>query len=311
METDIRIARVPDGQIDFDDDTYSLSPAIEDTISPALLESIKRVGILHPPILKEYDVRSFKVVAGRQRLRAAYEILAMSTVPCVIIPQHIPEHVVLAYGLEEILTQRHPTPVEKAIFLRKALQWLEEKDVAEQFLPLLGLKPHPYHIQHYLKLIRLEDPIILALHEGWLDESVTRELIILPFPDRMALFDLIDVLRLSVSNQKKLVLICRELAMRSNTSILAVLSDPALREIIHHPQANVPQKAANLMNWLQNLRSPRLVQAELEFREFITGLKLPSNITVTPTQSFEKDELIVSITLQDRENLETFLEKFL
>jgi len=138
---------------------------------------------------------------------------------------------------------------------------------------------------------------------------VALELGKLDFGDRMALFEVINLLHLSVGNQKKLTISSRELAVRTNSSIRQVLSDPEAEAVLNHPEANLPQKAANLMAWINKKRFPRLSEAEQEFRRFTGKLQLPKGVDLSPAPSFEKDELTLTITIQDQDKLQKLWPK--
>lgn len=210
----------------------------------------------------------------------------------------------LSIAIEDTLLNRTLTVMEKAIFFQKALQHSSEQEIAEKFLPTMGLSPSIYHIQNLLPLLKLEEPLAISLHQGFLNEAVARALVTMPFTDRMVLFEFMELLHLSISNQKKLTDICRELAKRDNTTIFAILAAPEIQEIINHPEANPPQKAANLLALLTRKRLPRLTEAEEKFRKFQNSLNLPKNVELSHAQSFERDAVTVSITFYNQEELQ-------
>ena len=306
MTVEPRIIKVPQGQIDFQDDTFQLSPELHPKLNNTTRESIKRVGILTPPILKELEPRFFQIVTGYKRLDFVFHELGNHACWCLALPAETPVDVTLTYALEAICQHRQPTPVEKAHFFNKILVSIDEKEAAHRFLPYFSLRPNPAHIHAALKLLQLEEPLLMALHAGFLDENTANFLAGLPFTDRMALFELIDYLNLSISNQRKLVQTCNELAKRANSSILSVLSTTDIKEIISHTQANPPQKTAKLMMHLQELQLPRLSQSEREFRQFAHSMNLNKGVTVQHSPAFEKDEVTISIQLPDRDKLTNF-----
>jgi ParB family chromosome partitioning protein len=305
MSIDSRIVKVPATQINFDDKTYALRPDKYDDVSITILESVKRAGILRPPILKEESSRSFQIVDGWKRLHAVFNVLKSDACHCIVLPAQSTESEVLAFGLESILIDRDPTPVEKAIFFQKIVQCMELEEAANRFLPLFNLQTNTYHIKNLLRLLQLEEPLLLALHEGFLNEAAAKELVDLPFPDRMALFEIIDFLSLSTSNQKKIIQLCKELANRTENTVLGILSDAEIRDTILHPQSNNPQKTAKIMAILAEKRNPRLTAAEKGFRQFVGKLDLGKDAQVAHSPSFEKNEVSLSISFPTQNALET------
>lgn len=306
----MHISRVNISHIDFSDDSFSLVPPfITRQVPAALVASVSRCGILHPPVVREKSASSFTIVAGRQRLLAAIEAFGATSCDCHKLTEKTEAIDVLAICLEEALLSGPLTPVERAVFFNKALALAEEQEVAARFLPLLGLTPSPYHLQRDLKLLDLEEPLVIAIHQGMLDDKVAFELGKLSFSDRLALFEVISTLQLSVGNQKKLAVSCRELAERHQTTISALLHSQAVDDIINHTEANAPQKTAKLMRWLGCERFPRLSQAEKEFQHFIAGLALPDQARLEHSLSFEKDELIFTLSCANRQEFLAIWQK--
>ena len=293
------IKRIPLSRIDYEDTTYRLVPFPEEHEDSGLRESIARVGLLHPPILVEDFTNSFHIVAGRKRLHILRDSLAARDCSCIVLPQDSDTLSIFSILLEETLLRRTLTPVEKAIFFTHILQVIDREQAAQQFLPLLGLAPSPYHIQKMLALLDLEDQLLKDLHQGTLNEKTAHEMTRLPFRDRLALFETIKQLQLSVGKQQKLLLACRELSGRTRTAIGDILSCPEIHDILNHPQANPPQKSTNLMTWLSQQRFPRLTAAERKFKQFSTALNLPPGAVLSHALSFEKDVITLSLLFKN------------
>lgn len=299
----LRSSRVSMQQIDMSDTTFSLTPSSARRPSPALLESISRCGILHPPILRENRAGAYQVVAGRLRLMAINEIQPALSHTCLLLADGTPEIESLAINLEDTLLRGRISTLEQAIFFKKALQWIGEPDAARDFLPLLGYKPSPRIIRELIKLLDLEDPLQQGVHDGLLHEGVARDLLLCSFPERLALFEIIETLGLSVGSQKKLLACCRELALRHRMSMIGVLAEPRLKEILHNQEANAPQKGANILRILTEMCSPRLTEAEQEHRSFVGKLMLPQGVSVEHAPAFEKDILSLAIQFKNRAEL--------
>jgi hypothetical protein len=297
--------------IDFEDFSYSISPDREIIRDESVEKSITRHGILHPPIVKKKHTKSYVIVAGRKRISAYRSIFfpENKSCYCMIIPAQTPEINVFSILLEENLTNRQLTPIEKAIFLCKISPLTDEKYIAKAFLPRLDLPPNPYYIKQSTMLLDLEEPIIRAIHQGLINEKVTREIASLSAEDRLAVFHVISSLHPSASNQKKLIDICRELASRENSSIAAILEDKEARKILNHQEANPPQKTKNLMNCLYRKYMPRSSHAADEFKLFAASMHLPENVSLTHTPFFEDDSITLSINFSNRKSAQNAWKK--
>jgi len=296
------IRRVPVAVINRDDHTFNLMP-FEEPPSPELIRHITRTGVLHPPILKETESGGLQVVAGRKRLAVIGTVLKIAACDCLVVPVDYDPLATLALALDETLLSGPASPMIKAVFFSKAMALCPPEEAARRFLPLFGLAPHPYHLQQLAELAGLEHPLALALHHGVLDEKTAMAMTGLSFRDRFALFDLIDTLQLSVSNQRKVLAICQDLSKRHDISIHDILAADELRHIIDHPEANLPQKAQQAMRHLGQRHAPRLAAAEKNFAELASRLHLPARAALSHSPSFEKDQLTLSLTFPDQKTL--------
>ena len=297
--------------IDFDDFSYSISPDREIILEDSVAKSIAMYGILHPPlIVQKTNTKSYVIVAGRKRLFACRTFFPdEKSCCCMIIPAQMPELDIFSILLEEILTSRKLTPIEKAIFLQKISPLADKKHIAKKFLPRLNLPPDPFYIKQSVMLLDLEEPIIHAIHQGLITEKITGEIASLSAEDRLAVFHIISSLHPSASNQKKLIDICRELASRENSTIAAILENKDARDILNHQEANPPQKTKNLMNWLSRKHMPRSSSAADEFKRFAASMHLPENVSLTHTPFFEDDSVTLSINFSNRKPVQNVWKK--
>lgn len=295
--------------IDFEDFSYSISPDGKTVPEKSLLNSIAAYGIIHPPVVRKKGPGSYAIVSGRTRLHAWSSIFPeRQACVCMLFPEEAPDIDVFSYLLEEILVRRKLTLIEKALFLQKVSPLTEKKLIAEKFLSRLGFSAvDPSQISRTLKLLELEPPLIQALHQGELHEAVARDILSLSSSDRLAVYRVISALKIGMNYQKRLLMICRELAGRQQRTIVSLLDDAAVQEILNHRESNPPQKTKNLMNLLMRKYRPRSSSAEDAFKRYVASLKLPQNVSITHTPSFEDDFLALSITLTDKKSLENIL----
>lgn len=290
--------------IDFYDSSYKFTPGADDSLPPLLEKSFSQFGILHPPIIKEKSAGLYHIVSGRKRLLFVQSYLKSANCTCLVLPQTLSTISTWEIALAERVQKGPLTSIEKANLFQKVLEICSIDQAAAQLLPIMGQPAQTYSIKQLLPLARLEEPIQLALQQGYLDQKAARTLCDLSFRDRLALFDIIDNLNLSVGYQKKFIAICKELKMRNDEPILTILSKPELNEIINS-DANLPQKASNMMKFLSDLASPKLAEAKCDFNNFVTGINLPKNVLLDHTQSFETDELTLTLKFNNRQ---TFIE---
>ncbi len=292
------VRRIPLEQIDVHDHAFRLLPAgVADPPPDDLKESIRRFGILQPPILMARDTDRYAVVAGRRRLAAAD---GRDPAPwCRILPASTSTVEALLIAYEDDRFHRGETPLRRAMLVAGLEKLLDWQELARTILPRLGLPPHRQAVDRLRALVELEPPILQALHDGVLDGKVAEELTELSMRDRLAIYDCIANLRPSVGNQRKLVAGCRQLARRLKTSIMAILAADEPQAILNHPTATASQKTAKLMAWLTRQRFPRLSAAEEEFNRRVQALHLPDTVRLHHAPAFERDTVTMEITFAD------------
>ena len=309
MTFSTRAIEIPYEEIDRTSETFLLSPGSTETQaeSQRLGSSIDRVGVLSPPLLMQRGDGSYQVVTGWHRIAAHYARFGNKPILCLVLAANTRAEDCLVLALEDILWQRQPTAVEIAIFFSKTARQQGGRPIIERYLSILNLPANRKTIDRYLSLLQLEEPIIMAVHDGQVNERLAFELAALSIRDRLSIFEVVDRLHLSVSNQKKLYTGVAELAGRRKTSFMDVLADDEAMEILNHSSANIPQKTAKLMAWLERERLPRLHEAEKDFQQLARELRLPEAMRLEHALSFERDSLTLSLTFANAEHLKRHL----
>ena len=247
MSTKTVYQKIPLEKIDIGNKSFSLSHIEDDHIPDHLRESIAKFGIIHPPLVLQTD-ELYVIITGRKHICAAREVLGQDFCNCLVLPTGTAPKEALSLALEDIRTSREPSPVEEALCWQKAVEIMGEEKARDEFGSKLDItgKLSPDRL---MKLPNLEKEILGALHSGEVNLKIANRLMDIDREGRKKLFEIMDDLKLSHSNQRKLIDHCRELHKRHGRSINEILSSQDCREIIEHREANPPQKTTMLMNW--------------------------------------------------------------
>ena len=123
---------------------------------------------------------------------------------CNILPLNTDQKLIYTFLLEDILSRRSLSPVEKITFLEKFLTIAPEKE-ARPILIKLGLKPHQHILRDLLKLQSLAPEVLLALHRGVISAKNAGQLLFMDHSDQRIITGLITELKLGGSKQRKLI----------------------------------------------------------------------------------------------------------
>ena len=300
-----QILLVPISAIDHEDRTYSLT-LWKESPDEDLLTSIKRFGILHPPILHNNGNNSYSIITGNKRITAARHLAQEDSVLCRIIPENTKQTAIFSLLLEDAIAGRPLSIIEQIIFFEKLIKASSTME-AVPMLEQLGYKPQKHILDNLLKLRSLSEPSLLAMHRGTIQLKNGRKLLNLSEADQNQIVQLINELHFGGSKQQKLIELCIELTKRKNISIEEVLADfPSTDE--HGQPMNIPQHGAALLLWLQNECFPQLSQTENDFKQKVARLNLPSSMHIGHTPAFENKEIILSLRFPDWHSLNNVLK---
>lgn len=185
----------PEEAFVMEDATLSVQALISDGIGaepgPELLESVRKLGVLIPLIVRRKWGETYEVLAGRRRMAAALKV-GLTTVPCRIIPEEYenPEVVTLQEN-----AVRKPNPASEF----RAIQSLMKKGYAEnQIAKELGIKAAV--VKQRLRLGDLKDELLGLMESGHIAVGVGLEASKLPVHVQE------DLLRTYAENGDKLTL---------------------------------------------------------------------------------------------------------
>jgi ParB family chromosome partitioning protein len=287
------------GEIDLEDRTFDLTPPGLEPALPGTIFPAATLALLHPPLLLAAPGRKMPAITGRGILSA---LSPGAAVGCLVLPAETSRGTILDLALAAILSRRPATPLEQANCWRKAEEWLGSAETRRRFGPYLELSRR-YPPPRLTRLLELPEDQAAALQAGRLELGTAFHLLDQDRESRALLFRVIERLRLSSSNQKKLLEICLDLAGRDGTAIAELLTRPAALEILGETLVNPPRQAARMLTWLEELRRPRLTAARRELQAFKASLSLPAGVSLEPSPSFEQDTLRLTVEFRNRAEL--------
>ena len=301
MVPQLPVIHVAGNNIDITDDTYRLRPENDVLPDQALDEGIQQAGILHPPLLQQgqdHNRKRYTILSGYKRILAA-QSHGIDDIVCLILPRSAEPALKWRIILTHALIGSRLSCIEQATFFSKAAK---ELSIGEQLLllPLLGRKPQQYVLQELADYLTLAPETTNALHTGYLQEKMAKQLAKLSRQDQRSVIELIRYYKLGGTKQKKLVNNALELVMRTGDSFQKILEkwnqDPIKAE-------NRPQQAMALLSWLEEQCFPQSTIAREQFNQFQRQLQLPKGCTLTPASSFEDDSLTLSIFFANHNQL--------
>lgn len=291
--------------IDLKDKTFLLSYGYD--LDP-LKQSIKKVGVLNPPILRKKSDATHQIICGYKRIRALKE-LGVSSTTCTIVPSKTSDQESLLLSLYDNTSHRELNSIEKSMAIIKLHNYYPEDKIVHDFLPVLKLQPHSTQLKAFKPLCRFERGVKEAILLGKISEHTATQFSQMDRASRSALGKLLIALRLSVSKQAEILNYVSEIAIREKLPIAKVISTPEVKSILNSEKLNQPQKGEAIRKYFRGWRYPQLTEKEKEFTLNLKRLKLHPQISLKPPPFFEGNHYHLSLHFKDLEALRKRLQE--
>jgi hypothetical protein len=287
-------------QIDFDDQCYIFT--FEPLLS-GLINSIKKIGLINPPILEQTSDNTYRIVTGLKRILALGQ-LKINQFPAKIYQSMNPAPTLDLFLLNffENIGTRNLNEIEKSIILHKFIHLFQvsEESVISEFLPLLNQGANKALLDRYLKLVYLKDNIRIAIVEEFISIDNALALLEMSLIERQSIFNLFQRLQLGKNNQKELLRLLREIAKISNQSIVQIVEDKEIQDILLNEKITSPRKIEHIKEVLKRMRYPLFSMVEMNFQNLKKDLKLPPNIILRPPPFFEGEKFTVELSFKNQ-----------
>jgi ParB family chromosome partitioning protein len=258
-----------------------------------LIDSIKAVGLMSPPLLLKTEKKTdYTVVSGFRRI-AACRALGWSQVQARLMNSEEtgrPDTTRLEcikLAITDNALQRPLNLIEQSRSLYLLSEYYEDIGEMVQTASSLGLPENPSMINRIKTICRLP----LLIQEGILADTISLAMALelgkLERPVGKAFAKLFEDLKLSLSKQREIVTLAGEIALRDDISILDLFDEKYLQEVLCDEALDRNQKAGRIRLYLKQRRFPAITAAEQRFDKYVKDLKLDSNTKLVPPRNFE------------------------
>ena len=274
--------------IDFEDGTFRITTQTE---VRELVVVIQQLGLMHPPIVKQYDTR-YRIISGFRRI-AACRLMGWSRVPAFILNPDTPDDICALIAIADNSFQRPLNLVEISRSLNLLSCYFKEEKLQLKFASLLGLSEHRTHIKKIEKIFHLPEPIQDAILSETISLAVALDLAAAMDstelePDTgVALVKLFEQLGIGINKQRQLMVLLREIALRENITVQQLLGHKAMRKILDSSELDRVQKSRQIKSFLQQRRYPTIARTAKKFEAQVKKLKLGNSATLAPPRDFE------------------------
>lgn len=267
-----------------------------------LTESIKKIGLINPPIVIKDSRKGFDIVSGYRRLTVLKK-LDEKQVYCIDLSSLglSPENLFFL-NLHENITVRSFNLIEKGMIIRRLSSYITRDEIIKHYLTPLQIH-NINDLDILLKIEQLSVHSKLYIAKDLLSLKTIRLIIDMEERSRDALIKLIINLRLNFNYQYQLTEYLKDISDTENIPIYEILKEGQYQNIIEDERANNPQKVKHLFGLIRERKFPLLSKYEKTFNKRVSRLNLPQKIKIENPRFFEAPDFRLDISFKNGEEL--------
>jgi ParB/RepB/Spo0J family partition protein len=300
---------IQSGQIDPQDRLFAISlPWF--SLEP-LMRSVRENGILSPLHVQPAGAGRFRIIIGFRRFEVARK-LGFQEIPCIVREEES-KFTLFVQALEDNLVTRPLHLLEKAHLLLKLRDefGLSDQVLMDDFMSLLEIRTDRFHLQQYLSLARLPEPLQRAVLDP-LEPEIALKLSSWKSEEQEFFQTLASKFRLGKNKQKQLFTLLDELRNSpavtpsgSGTRVSAPIlwQQTGAAQIAEDERLSLSDRFAKAFEALYRERFPRLSSHEQEYEKLKSALKLPPRIQFHAPRYFEGEKIDVAFAFRSSDEL--------
>ena len=290
-----------------------LNPAVVDTLdercrislssaSPELIESIRRLGVVTPPLLEKTPA-GFRIICGFKRIQACMQ-LNINRIPARVLAHgRVPEIDLLRFAIADNALKGGLNLMEEAIATGKIMDLLADEKELPDAAAAAGLRITSDLARKYLRLKSLPKTIQRMVYHDMISMKAAFELGRFDKPDADTLANLIETLRPTASQQLEFLSHLKALSVLHKAPISEVLLHLRATPILEDERLDRKAKIHQLRREIRNARYPHLTRFETAFRENREKLGLPQGLSLMPPPGFESPVYTFTLAFESSREL--------
>jgi len=282
--------------IDIQDDTYRISTptAIDD-----LTASIRRVGLLNPPLLKPRQDQ-YVIVSGHKRVEAIRK-LGFANISARLLLEDTVFLDCVRLAISDNVVHRKLNLVEIARCLSMLTRCIGDPALMFDEAHHLGLPGNHQYFQKVLKINQFPDTVAAGLAEGKISLNIATELQRFGYDSADQLATLFRTLKINQNKQKEICTHLKEIAIRENLTVQTVMDDFSFSDLIADTSLSNQHKTNAIRSHLRKRRFPHIWKAQEQNRQALKALKLDKALQIQPPDYFEDTSFTLHFSFENKD----------
>ncbi|MFZ0610916.1 MAG: ParB N-terminal domain-containing protein [Desulfobacterales bacterium] len=250
-----------------------------------LTDSIAALGVIDPPLVCA-KAGGYRIVAGFRRIEAC-RLLGQAEIRARVLPGDSDEVTRVRLAIADNSLQRPLGPIETAHALNLLAKISDSEDALSRHAAALALPANPALMRKIMSLTMLPAGLQARLASGELTLPMALDLRRFDQQTAEALARLFADLKLGLNRQREMLVLVTEIARREQATVVDILADPGLAEILSAPDLERGQKAGRLRDLLRHRRYPVISSTADRFQDLVRELNLGPGVRLVPPVDFE------------------------
>ncbi len=282
--------------IDLKDERYKISPGLEDITF--LAQSIKKIGLMTPPVVRPMNNHKFIIISGFNRIRA----ICHNNERKVVVYQtdkEASDYPCLLIAIAALAFKRLLTPVETIISIKRLSEFLDKKEIAKISTAVFNMQLNEGFIGDLLNIGSLPNPALELIQTGNLSLKSAKKISNLDKETALYFLDIFSKIKASASVQYEIVQNILEIAARDGLHPKSLFHAMKPPNPLYDETLDTVLRTHNFRTMVFDQRYPTLSKTRQIVQDKITSIKLPGTIKLTPPENFESRKYSVSFTVKN------------
>lgn len=279
--------------LDSIDTTNSLFRITTTQDKPSMNDSVRRVGLICPVVVKESNNR-LSLISGFRRVETCQQ-LGWPEIPCRILPDDTSQMQCAELAITDNLAQRPLNIVEQARCLRLLIDVSNGQRVLAAMANSLGISLNKAFVSKLETVLSTTEATQAGLVSGKLSLPIALLLSELPNDEADAVASLFNKMPMGLNKQREVLLYLKEISARDDIPLKHLLEEDTIKSTLNNDDLDGNQKSRRIRSYLKKRRFPRLVKIETEFYDHVRALGLGGTIQIMPPANFEGSSCTMTI----------------
>ncbi len=299
MPLQFNIAAIPLSAIDMTDVHFRVS---DSRPLSSLVNSIRAVGLLVPPLVIPIGEDRYRIVSGFLRIAACRQ-LAMEHLVVRLPAADTPANELAWAVVSENALARELSVVEKARATALLQRYHPDMGTLSAVAGKLGLMLDAGLAAKLLRLLTLPAVVVDAVSEGSIAFATALALEKKGPLVAQAVTHFLGPLKLGLNHQRFFLQMIYEITRRDEIGIADFLEQPALAVIVNDQDMDARIKTGKIKDLLYRIRFPNLSAYEMRFQETVDLLVSEKGVRFVPPPHFEGNTIQLTLAFNSKKKL--------